>query len=68
MSDEVICSRAGCRDGALWRVLWRNPRIHDADRRKVWLACDAHVDYLRDFLATRSFPVAVEPFAAQGPS
>ncbi len=68
MSDEPICSRAGCRDGALWRVLWRNPRIHDADRRKIWLACDAHVAYLRDFLATRSFPVAVDPFATQDAS
>lgn len=62
MSD-AICSRAGCRDDASWRVEWRNPRIHTADRRKVWLACDAHVDYLRDYLAARDFPVEVAPFA-----
>ena len=42
-------------------VNWRNPRIHSADRVKVWLACDDHVDYLRDYLATRDFPVVVTP-------
>jgi hypothetical protein len=45
-------------------VVWRNPRIHTADRRKVWLACDEHAPYLRDYLAARSFPVAVSPFEA----
>ena len=54
-----ICSRAGCRDAATWLVRWRNPRIHSADRRKVWSACDAHVGYLRDYLAARDFPVEV---------
>ncbi|WP_240665717.1 hypothetical protein [Agromyces sp. LHK192] len=56
------CSRAGCRESARWRVDWRNPRIHDESRVKTWLACDEHVEYLRDFLASRSFPVAVAPF------
>lgn len=56
----VVCSRAGCRADARWQVVWRNPRIHTADRRKIWTACDAHVDYLRDYLAARDFPVAVE--------
>ncbi|MGR0317783.1 hypothetical protein [Agromyces sp. ZXT2-3] len=41
---------------------WRNPKIHSEDRVKTWLACDEHVDYLRDFLASRSFPVRVERF------
>ncbi|MCR2811998.1 hypothetical protein NQ166_06880 [Microbacterium sp. zg.Y1090] len=58
---ETICSRAGCRDGAVWLVVWRNPRIHPADRRKTWAACEAHAGYLRDYLAARDFPVAVEP-------
>jgi hypothetical protein len=40
-------------------VEWRNPRIHDESRRKVWLACDEHRDYLRDYLAARDFPVRV---------
>lgn len=55
----VICSRAGCRVAARWRVEWRNPRIHPPERRKTWTACDEHVDYLRGFLASRSFPVEV---------
>lgn len=58
------CSRAGCTAEASWRVEWRNPRIHAADRRKVWLACDEHVGYLEGFLSSRSFPVEVLPLAA----
>lgn len=54
------CSRAGCSAPATQRVIWRNPRIHAADRQKIWLACDEHVTYLRDFLAAREFPVRVE--------
>ncbi|MCW4459475.1 hypothetical protein [Microbacterium sp. MPKO10] len=57
------CSRAGCRETASWLIGWRNPRIHSADREKIWLACDEHVDYLRDFLEARSFPVAVRAFS-----
>ena len=58
------CSRAGCTREALWAVNWRNPRIHGADRVKVWLACDEHVEFLRDYLATRDFPVVVTDAAA----
>lgn len=57
----VQCSRAGCREDAGWQVIWRNPRIHSADRRKIWAACDAHVDFLRDYLAARDFPVETAP-------
>ncbi len=57
------CSRAGCRAAATWTVNWRNPRIHSEDRVKVWLACGEHVDYLREYLAARDFPVEVEPAA-----
>ncbi len=60
------CSRAGCREEATWRIDWRNPRIHTSDRFKTWLACDEHVEYLRGFLESRSFPVSVAPFAAEG--
>jgi hypothetical protein len=59
--EPLTCSRAGCRATASWRVEWRNPRIHTADRVKVWLACGEHVDYLREFLAAREFPVTVVP-------
>lgn len=57
--ERFTCSRAGCNMRASWRVEWRNPKIHTEDRVKVWLACDDHVDYLREFLGARSFPVAV---------
>ncbi len=55
------CSRAGCREEALWAILWRNPKIHTEDRRKTWLACDEHLVVLREFLAARSFPLDVLP-------
>lgn len=57
--DELRCSRAGCRSTATLAVNWRNPKIHAEDRVKVWLACDEHGEYLRDYLATRGFPVLV---------
>jgi hypothetical protein len=63
-SDELRCSRAGCRADASSAVNWRNPRIHSADRVKVWLACDEHGEYLRDYLATRGFPVLLTPLGA----
>jgi hypothetical protein len=53
------CSRAGCSAPATRAVNWRNPKIHTQDRVKVWLACDEHVDYLREFLLARDFPVVV---------
>lgn len=62
--DTPTCSRAGCRDAAIWRLDWRNPRIHTIDRVKTWLSCDAHVDYLREFLAARDFPLDVAPLDA----
>lgn len=56
---EIECSRAGCRSVATRHVVWRNPRIHAVDREKIWLACEEHVDFLRDYLAARDFPVTV---------
>lgn len=58
------CSRADCRAPAVWRIDWRNPRIHGPERRKTWVACDEHVGYLREFLAARDFPLDVAPLAA----
>jgi hypothetical protein len=57
--EVPTCSRAGCRVEARWRIDWRNPGIHAEDRRKTWLACDEHIDYLRGFLASRDFPLEV---------
>ena len=53
------CSRAACTADAAWSVHWRNPRIHGPERVKTWLACDEHVGFLRDYLASRDFPVTV---------
>jgi hypothetical protein len=40
---------------AEFQVLWRNPKIHSEERRKIWLACREHRDYLVDYLSVRSF-------------
>jgi hypothetical protein len=75
--DELVCSARGCRDEASWGLLWNNPRLHTPERRKVWLACDAHREHLEQFLGARSFlrgtvPVSDlevgEPSAADGGS
>lgn len=58
---RVTCSRAQCGGVAAWTINWRNPRIHGADRVKIWLACDTHRDWLKDYLAGRDFPVEVTP-------
>lgn len=57
---DVQCSAKGCRQPAVWRLLWRNPRIHTVDRTKQWLACEEHRGPLSDFLARRDFPLTVE--------
>lgn len=53
------CSARGCTAAPEFRVNWRNPRIHDESRVKVWLACAQHRDSLADYLANRGFPVLV---------
>ncbi|MGW8483658.1 hypothetical protein ACWGJP_11000 [Microbacterium sp. NPDC055903] len=58
--SALECSRAGCREAATHHVIWRNPRIHAEDRRKIWLACDEHVDFLSEYLRARDFPVSVQ--------
>lgn len=60
MTDELECARADCRAAATHHIVWRNPRIHDTDRRKIWPACDEHVRFLSDYLRTREFPVEVK--------
>ncbi|MDI3330897.1 MAG: hypothetical protein QJR09_09225 [Micrococcus sp.] len=47
------CSRKGCRQDAAWRLEWNNPRIHAPERRKTWLACPEHRDWLADYLRSR---------------
>ena len=55
------CSAAGCTGAAEWRINWRNPRIHTADRVKVWLSCDTHRAHLTGYLSSRGFPVVITP-------
>jgi hypothetical protein len=57
--EQSSCSRAGCGQQATRKVSWRNPRIHTAERVKVWLACDEHEEFLAGYLSSRSFPVVV---------
>lgn len=54
-ADDVVCSAKGCRRSATWGLRWNNPRLHTAERRKVWLACDEHRGHLEHFLGARGF-------------
>jgi hypothetical protein len=54
-AEPLICSAKGCRAVARWALHWNNPRLHDFDRRKTWLACDEHRDRLSAFLSGRGF-------------
>ena len=55
------CSARGCRRPATVALRWNNPKIHDAQRRKTWLACDDHREHLSSFLSARGFLRDVEP-------
>lgn len=57
----LVCSAKGCAAPAKWSLLWNNPKLHTADRRKTWLACDTHKETLGDFLSARSFLREVQP-------
>ncbi|MFW0108443.1 hypothetical protein ACN08Z_04870 [Rothia sp. P7181] len=59
------CSRRGCQELAQWKLLWNNPRVHAPERRKVWLACSAHRQFLEDFLGSRSFLKETLPFSVE---
>ncbi len=59
--EDLRCSARGCRAEAVWGLLWNNPRLHTAERRKVWLACDDHREHLEQFLGARSFLRATVP-------
>ena len=57
--EQLICSAKGCRATGTRAVVWRNPRLHTADRRKVWLACPGHEQHLSDFVGMRGFLLEV---------
>lgn len=54
-APALICSAKGCRAAAAHALLWNNPSLHTEDRRKVWLACGEHREYLEEFLTLRGF-------------
>ncbi|GAA2014895.1 hypothetical protein [Brevibacterium samyangense] len=58
---HFVCSAKGCRHTAEFAMLWNNPRIHTPVRRKVWLACPDHREYLHEYLQIRSMLVADVP-------
>ena len=62
------CSAKGCTRDASWQLLWNNPRIHPAERRKNWLACEEHRASLSDFLGARGFLREVEPMTGEEPA
>lgn len=62
--DEPQCSRKGCRVEAAWQIRWNNPKIHQPERRKIWLACDEHREWLEGFLRQRLFWRSTDPVRA----
>jgi len=62
-ADVLICSAKGCREPAGYTLVWNNPKVHTADREKLWTACDEHRESLAHHLAIRSFLRRVEPLA-----
>ncbi|MDX6299784.1 MAG: hypothetical protein QOF53_998 [Nocardioidaceae bacterium] len=57
----LTCSAKGCAEDAVWQLRWNNPKLHTPERRKSWLACEAHRGSLSDFLSARGFLREVEP-------
>lgn len=61
--SDLVCSARGCRERALWALRWNNPRLHTAERRKTWLACEEHRTGLSEHLGSRGFLRETEPVA-----
>lgn len=59
--EELRCSAKGCSDPATAALRWNNPKIHTAERRKTWLACEEHEASLSEFLSLRGFLRETEP-------
>ena len=52
---QLECSAKGCRVPAAWQLRWNNPKLHTPEYRKVWLACEEHLEWLASFLSARGF-------------
>ena len=61
----ALCSAKGCSAPAVWVHEWNNPKIHTPERRKQWLACEAHRASLGSFLGARGFLRDTVPFAGR---
>lgn len=61
--EELICSAKGCTATPTVALLWNNPKIHTTERRKTWLACPEHQEYLSSFLGARGFLRETVPVA-----
>ncbi len=61
-----VCSAKGCRAPAVHQLRWNNPRLHTAERRKTWLACEEHRGQLGDFLGSRGFLRETVPHVPDG--
>lgn len=62
-----VCSRKGCRDDAIWQVLWNNPRIHGPERRKAWASCPEHVEWFEVYLRDRGLWKETLPLTVDRP-
>jgi hypothetical protein len=62
--DAAQCSAKGCREDAVWVLVWNNPRVHTPEREKRWVACGAHREGLAEFLGARGFLRRVEALEA----
>jgi len=65
MPEPAICSAKGCQQPATVALRWNNPKIHEPERRKTWLACPEHQESLTQFLAARGFMRDVEPLSKE---
>jgi hypothetical protein len=62
---DLVCSAKGCRNAAAYALRWNNPKLHDPDRRKTWLACPEHRESLSRFLDARGFLRSIEELPSQ---
>jgi len=62
--ERPMCSKRDCFDEASRSIVWRNPKIHDESRQKIWLSCGAHEEFFLSYLGARDFPVRSEAFTA----
>ena len=66
--EPDLCSARGCREPAVWQLLWNNPKLHTPERRKIWLACPDHRESLELFLGARGFLKDTVPHEPEPPA